>query len=395
MYSHVHKIKVSIWNKVVGTIVATHRQNSYAFAYDKDFLKSGIEISPLGMPLSKKVYCFDSFVAFNYLPPVFADSLPDSFGNSLINVWMRKQGIPIENITPLDKLAYIGQRGIGALTYEPIRSPYREKPFAIDLRNVIDSSRQIINSEIQDMDGDDALRSIIRVGSSAGGAQAKAVVGWNKQTNEFLVGDHTLPDEFEHWILKITPNEFPNRGKTEFEIYQRVIDSGITMSYSELYKLDGVEHFITKRFDRDKGKRHHVVSFSAMAHLPMIAPQGHRSYEQLLACAQELGLDYSGLEQLFRRIAFNVYINECDDHTKNFSFLLKEEGEWELSPAYDLTGSKFDSNDPWNSSSSKHQLSVNGKFSSITDDDLLKLADNFGIGSASAILKEIKPKVIY
>lgn len=390
MFAHVNKIKASIWGRTVGTIAATTRPNSFVFAYDKDFLKSGIEISPLGMPLSKKIYCFDSFDAFSYLPPVFADSLPDAFGTSIIVAWMRGQGISSNDITPLDKLAYIGQRGIGALTYEPIRSPFREKPFALDMREVIESSRRAFNSDLAEMGGCDALRSIIRVGSSAGGAQAKAVVGWNRETDEFLVGDQALPPKYEHWLLKITPKEYPNRGKTEFEVYQRAVAAGITMSQSEIYVIDGISHFITKRFDREKEKRHHVISFSALAHLPMITAPENRSYEQLFACAKELGLDYASIEQIFRRMAFNVRIGEFDDHTKNFSFMLKEGGAWELAPAYDLTGSKFDSNDPWNVASGSHQLSINGKFSNITDDDMLKLADSVGIGNAAEILNDIK-----
>lgn len=390
MFTHVNKIKVSIWGRTVGTIVATTRTNSFAFAYDKDFLKSGIEIAPFGMPLSKKVYCFDGYDAFCCLPPVFADSLPDAFGTSIIVAWMRSQGVAPSEITPLDKLAYIGQRGIGALVYEPIRSPFREKPFALDMREVIESSRIAFNSDLAKMGGNDALRSIIRVGSSAGGAQAKAVVGWNRDANEFLVGDQALPSKYEHWLLKITPKEYPNRGKKEFEIYQRATSAGITMSQSEIYELDGISHFITKRFDREKDKRHHIISFSALAHLPMITAPENRSYEQLFACAKELGLEYSSIEQLFRRMAFNVLIGEFDDHTKNFSFMLKEGEAWELAPAYDLTGSSFDSNDPWNATSGLHQLSINGKFSNITKDDMLKLADRVGVGNAAEILNDIK-----
>lgn len=383
-FKHVLRINVSLWGERVGTIVESPRRGVFAFRYEKSFLKSGIEISPLMMPLRAEPYAFADLPRASYegLPPIFADSLPDAFGMGLIDHYLKEHGLTREEITPLDRLAYLGCRTIGALTYEPDRGP-GGRLTAVDMRHLVESARRVLNGELASASGDEALREIIRLGSSAGGAQAKAVVGWNRATGAFVLGDRDLPEGFEPWIIKFTPASYPWRGEREYEVYEKACAAGVTMSESCLYELDGLKHFMTKRFDREGSARHHVATFSALAHLPPETPAEYRRYEQLFITASELGLGYEEMEQLFRRVAFNVEIGECDDHTKNFSFLLKKSGSWSLAPAYDLTGSSFPSEDPWSAHIGTHQLSVNGKTRGITREDLLTLADRFGIGTAN------------
>ena len=336
------------------------------------------------MPLQEQIYKAVSFDlpkgAFLGLPGAFADSLPDAFGNALVDKWMEEQKIPKAMISPLDRLAYVGARGMGALTYEPEIGPGRATPSAIDMRKLVEEARMALNANLLNMGGNDALREIIRVGTSAGGAQAKAVVAWNKATGEFLAGQENLPLGFEHWLIKFTPVGLPSAGEEEYGIYLKAKAAGISMSECRLHELDGVKHFMTKRFDRDRSSRHLVQTLCALMHLPMGGPRALYTYETL--------------EEIFRRMAFNVSIGETDDHTKNFSFLMREGGAWELAPAYDLTGCHFSAVDPkWNDWTNQHALSVNGKFSGISDKDLLAVGERYGLGTAPKALAEIKAAV--
>lgn len=393
-FKHVTRINVSLWGERVGTLVESPQRGVYAFRFEKNFLKTGIQISPLMMPLRSEPYAFPDLplAAYEGLPPIFADSLPDMFGTGLIDHWLKEHGLSRDEISPLDRLAYLGRRTMGALTYEPDRGP-GGCPTAVDMRNLVESARKVMNGELASVRGEDALREIIRLGSSAGGAQAKAVIGWNRTDNSFLLGDRELPDGYEHWIIKFTPADYPWRGEAEYAHYRQAVAAGIEMSESCLFELDGMKHFMTKRFDREGAVRHHLATLSAMAHLPAETPQEFRRYEQLFVTADELGLGYEVQEQLFRRMVFNVLTGEFDDHTKNFSFRLKQGGSWELAPAYDLTGSDFPSEDPWSAQAGVHQLSVNGKRKDITDDDLFAVADRFGIGTAKRVVGEVKEAI--
>ncbi|MBR4172177.1 MAG: type II toxin-antitoxin system HipA family toxin [Kiritimatiellae bacterium] len=386
---HVGKIRVFLWGRRVGSLVAAPQPGVYAFRFEREFLLSGIEISPLMMPLRREPYVFPDLPqsAYSGLPPVFADSLPDSFGRGLVDYWLVEHGIDRSEITPLDELAYIGSRGMGALTYEPDWSPGR-RPTAIDIRTLAESARRVVNGELRSRDRDDALRMIIRLGSSAGGAQAKAVVGWNRTEDRFLIGDRDLPSGYEHWIVKFTPQKYPWRGEREFKHHERARAVGIRMSESRLCEVDGIKHFMTKRFDREGGCRHHLLSLSGMAHLPAETPPEHRRYEQLFIAADSLHLPYEDREEIFRRMTFNVLSGEFDDHPKNFSFILKEGEGWRLAPAYDLTGADYPSTDPWSTHAGTHNMSVNGRFSDISKEDLLTVADRFGIGTAKDVFSK-------
>jgi len=393
-FRHVRRIEVSLWEHHVGTIAPVPGHPFYAFKFDPAFLRSGIEVSPLMMPLRKEPYAFPDLPMAEYsgLPPAFADSLPDGFGRGLIDRWLETHGIDRRAITPLDQLAYVGRRGIGALSYEPVRGP-SGRPTALDMRALVEEARIAANGELASQEGAEALRTIIRIGSTAGGAQAKALVGWNRKTDAFMFGDGNLPAGFEHWIIKFTPKEYPWRGEREFAVFQKAKDAGLDFSESRLLEIDGVRHFMTRRFDRSGNRRHHVQTLSAMAHFPMSVRPEFRTYEQFLATVDALSHDWSMCEEAFRHLAFNVACGESDDHTRNFSFLLKEGGEWALAPAYDLTGGEFPPEDPWSAHCGRHQLSVNGKFTGITDEDLLEMAERFGIGTARDIIAQCKDAV--
>ena len=392
-YVPVQAVSVFLWGRRVG--VLAHAYDAYSqFEYDPDFRRTGLEIAPLAMPLSRSLYVADEFElprrAQFGLPGVFADSLPDSFGQRLIGKWMESHGVDLRDITPLDRLSYVGARGIGALTYEPEVRADRLPVSALDMRRLVEEARLVLNADLSKMDADDALREIIRVGTSAGGVQAKAVVGWRRSDGSFLAGDAALPSGYEHWIVKFSPKADPDAGRREYDIYLKAVAAGVEMSESRLLELDGAKHFMTRRFDRDGDRRFHVQSLAALQHLPPGGPRQLYSYDVLFDTADALGLDYEEREQLFRRMAFNVCINEIDDHTKNFSFMMMEDGVWHLAPAYDLTGVHFSDGDAavgrWQN---QHALSVNGKFSGITDDDLLAVADKYAIGTAPRVLAAV------
>ena len=393
VYKRVLAVDVFLWGHHVGRI-APDFGSYYQFQYDPAFVRTGIQIAPFQMPLREEIYRTVNFDipkgVFRGLPGVFADSLPDAFGNALVDKWMEKQKISKSMVTPLDRLAYVGARGMGALTYEPETGPGRMSPTAIDMRNLVEEARMALNADLSKVGGDDALREIVRVGTSAGGAQAKAIVAWNRATGEFLAGQENLPPGFEHWLIKFTPHGLPSAGEEEYVVHQKARAAGVEMSECHLYELDGVKHFMTKRFDRDGGKRHLVQTLCALRSLPMGGPSALYSYETLFDTADSMGLGYDAMEQLFRRMVFNVFNEEMDDHTKNFSFLMREGGEWELAPAYDLTGCHFSAESAeWNGWTNRHALSVNGKFSNISDDDLLRVGERYGLGTASRVIEQV------
>ena len=393
-YFPVKAVSVFLWGRRVG-VIAGMPGGRCAFEYDPVFRRSGLEIAPIAMPLSKAVYSSDDFEvprrSLHGLPGVFADSLPDSFGNRLVRKWMEARGINVEAVSPLDRLSYVGTRGMGALTYEPQARPDKAEPTVLDMRRLAQESHLALNARIDRLSADESLREIIRVGTSAGGAQAKAVVGWNRASDSFLAGDADLPAGFEHWILKFAPRGDPDAGEREFAVYEKALAAGIEMCESRLVDLDGRRHFMTKRFDRDGNRRLHVQTLCALQHLPPGSPRDLCSYDVLFDTAEALGLRYEEKEELFRRMAFNVYNREMDDHTKNFSFLMSEDGRWRLAPAYDLTGCHFSAADSqFDDWQNQHALSVNGKFSRISDDDILAVGEKYAVGTASKVLSGIR-----
>ena len=396
MYKPVEAIEVRVWGRRVGAVALDTRLRFYAFEYEPKFLKTGIELAPLTMPLAqaREPFVFPALPELTYkrLPALLADALPDDFGNALIDAWMATQGVGRGSITTLDRLAYMGRRGMGALEFKPVTGPTAKKSTALVLSDLVEEARRAVHGKLGSDDrARAALAQIIRVGTSAGGARAKAVVAWNPKTEEIRAGQFDVDHGFEHWLLKFDGvgkdralGDSQEYGRIEYAYYKMSTAAGIDMSPCRLLEEGGRAHFMTKRFDRDGNRKHHMQTLCAMAHLDYRQTASH-DYSQLFQTIDQMGLGYEALEEAFRRMAFNVMAANCDDHTKNFSFLLREGEGWTLAPSYDVTYA----HDPQNKWLFQHLMSVNGKFADIARDDLLTVADRFGIGTATKILKQI------
>jgi len=395
-YAHVTRVEVFMWGTPVGVTVLDPRYAFYVFRYTPEFCKLGIEPAPLQMPTAPdRTHLFTDLPVETYkrLPALLSDALPDDFGNALIDRWMADRGISAQDITPLDRLAYMSNRAMGALEFRPARGPASKTPVAIQMSDLVNVARKAVTGTIEDGDhASAALRSIIEVGTSAGGARAKAVIAWNPKTEEIRSGQIDAPPGFEHWLLKFDGmgrdkdlGASQAYGRIEFAYYLMARAAGIVMSDCRLLEENGRAHFMTRRFDRDYGNiRHHVQTLCAMSHIDY-KKTGTNSYAQLFDTASQLKLPYSDLEELFRRMAFNVMGRNCDDHSKNFSFRLKRGGNWELAPAYDVSFA----HNPTSKWTHQHLMSVNGKFKDFTKGDLLEVADRFGIGTAPRVLENV------
>lgn len=397
-YKRVEQIEVSLWGQFVGAVALDPLLNYYVFAYDKKFGNSGIDLSPLHMPLNntETPYVFTDLPIATYkrLPAMLADALPDDFGNALIERYLADKGIAANQVTPLDRLAYMGNRAMGALEFKPTRGPRTQKPSALKMNALVTEARKMLKGTFIDDDPcNAALRSIIEVGTSAGGARAKAVITWDPITQEICSGQLDAAEGFEHWLLKFDGmgvdkelGSSQDYGRIEYAYYLMAIKAGITMSPSRLLHENGRAHFMTKRFDREKNNtKHHVQTLCAMNHLDY-KKKSTNSYEQWFMTVRQLALGHESEIEVFRRMAFNVMGRNCDDHTKNISFRLRRGHRWELAPAYDISFA-YNSNGEW---THQHLMSINGKFNELTKDDLLAVADRFGIGEASQIIDNIR-----
>ncbi len=400
MFKPVQAIEARIWGRTVGAAALSPKLGYYAFEYDSRFIQSGIELSPFAMPLSeaREPFVFVDLpeLSFKRLPAMLADALPDDFGNALIDAWMAGKGIDKTRVTPLDRLAYMGKRGMGALEFKPARTPATPGSTAIKLSRLVESARLAVQGKLgTDSLAKAALSQIIQVGTSAGGARAKAAIAWNPATDEIRPGQFDVEPGFEHWLLKFdgmgADQELggtQDYGRIEFAYHLMARAAGVDMSPCRLLEENGRAHFMTLRFDRQGNRKHHLQSLCAMAHLDYKQKASH-DYSQLFQTIVRLGLDYAAIEEAFRRMAFNVMAANCDDHTKNTSFILREGMRWGLAPAYDVTYA-FNPAGEW---TYQHLMAVNGKFSSITRADLMAVADRFGIGTAPKVLKQVKEAV--
>jgi serine/threonine-protein kinase HipA len=400
VYKPVEAIEIRVWGQRVGAVAEDPKLGHYAFEYAPAFVRSGIELAPLTMPLSaaREPFVFPTLPEFTYLrlPGLVADALPDAFGNSLIDAWMATQGVEKSAITSLDRLAYMGKRAMGALEFKPVRGPSKSTSTAIELSKLVEGARRAVRGDFgHDALAEAALAQITQVGTSAGGARAKAAIAWNPKTGEMRAGQFEVAPGFEHWLLKFdgmgTDSELgvgQDYGRIEYAYYLMARAAGITMSPSRLLEEHGRAHFMTKRFDRDGNTKHHVQTLCALAHLDYRQKATH-DVSQLFLTIQRLQSGYPAKEEAFRRVAFNVMAANCDDHTKNISFLLRHRGAWELAPAYDVTYA----HNPKGEWTYQHLMSVNGKFSDIVRDDLLTVADRFGIGTAPQVLEQVKAAV--
>lgn len=391
-----------VWGFRVGAVSLDPNIGYYIFEYDPKWISRGIELSPFNMPVSQptpqKYFTFQnlSVDTFKRLPAMLADALPDKFGNALIDAALADEGVPKESITSLDRLAYMSNRAMGAMEFRPPRGPKRKSSTAINLALLVEGARSALEGKFEgDKETEVAIRNIIQVGISAGGARAKAVIAWNPNTKEIRSGQMQIEDGFEHWLLKLDGvgkdlalGSSENYGRIEYAYYLMADAAEIDMMQSTLLEENGRAHFMTKRYDRDGITKHHVQTLCAIKHLDfnMI---GVHSYHQYFEAIRGLNLGDKAMKEGFRRMVFNVLTANCDDHTKNFSFLLKQDGQWELAPAYDVTHA----HNPDNQWTKQHLMSVNGKFSNIVRRDFMVIANLFLIQDANKIIDGITDNI--
>ena len=396
--------EIQLWGRTIGAVTWDANQDIAAFEYDRAFLQSGFEIAPLMMPLSDRVYSFPTLPrnTFLGLPGLLADALPDKFGNALINTWLASQGRKTEQFTPVERLCYTGRRGMGALEFLPVIGPRPRKATRIEIDALIDlasdvlTQRNTLQGNFKDSTRAKALKDILRVGTSAGGARAKAVIAWNRQTNEVRSGQITADTGFEYWLLKfdgVNGNkdkemEDPKGyGAIEYAYHLMAQAAGIEMSECRLLEEHDRRHFMTRRFDRlPGGEKLHMQSLCAMAHYDFNAA-GSYAYEQAFLVMSQLRLDMDATEQQFRRMAFNIVARNQDDHVKNIAFLMDKTGRWSLSPAFDITYS-YNPDGAWTAT---HQMTMNGKRDGFTMADFNTCAKSAQMkrGRAQEILKEV------
>ena len=379
---------VRLWGRKIGAVALAEGGDLAAFEYDPAFTGSGIEVSPLKMPLSSRVYSFSELPrkTFFGLPGMLADSLPDRFGHALIDAWLATQGRSPDSFNAIERLCYIGQRGMGALEYSPVTGPRARKTKNIQIDRLVALASEILSQRndlrvaFSDTGKQGALADILRIGTSAGGARAKAVIAWNPQTNEVRSGQINAGEGFEDWLLKFDGvkanrdkelDDPQGYGAIEYACYLMARDCGIEMSECRLFEENGRRHFMTRRFDRTaQGHKIHMQSLGALAHFDFNLA-GAYSYEQALMTIRQLDLSMSAVEQQFRRMVFNIVIRNQDDHVKNIAFLMDKTGRWFLSPAYDMTYS-YNPTGPWTAT---HQMTMNGKRENFTLEDFKSCAN--------------------
>lgn len=393
-------VEVRIWNERVGAVALDPELGAYVFEYAPSWRRRGVELSPLMMPTTANVarFAFPELSRASYagLPGLLADALPDAFGNNLIDAWMATHGIDKASVTTLDRLMYMGKRGMGALEFKPAKGSHREAHTPLQMKLLVEAARRAIRADFgEDDQAQAALAQIIRVGTSAGGARAKAVVAWNPTTEELRSGQFDVDIGWEHWLLKFDGlgsdaelGESQSYGRIEYAYYLMATAAGIVMMPSRLLTENGRAHFMTKRFDRENNRKHHVQSLCALQHMDY-KQRGTHAYESLFLTCERLRLGDDAREQIFLRMAFNVAARNCDDHSKNFAFILKEGELWALAPAYDVTFA----HNPQGEWTHQHLMSVNGKFDGITRADLLTIADRFSVPKPSKLLARIHEAV--
>lgn len=393
---------IILWDSVVGAVLWNDGTGVASFEMDADFIKKGWDLAPLTMPINRSgkgvVFQFPKLptATFHGLPGLLADALPDRFGNQLIDLWLSAQGRSSNSMNPVERLCYQGKRGMGALEFVPALKYDKEPISSLEIADLVDLSRKALqkhtalDTKISEDEAEDLI-DIIKVGTSAGGARAKAVIAYNATTGEVRSGQLTAPEGFEHWLIKFdgVTNELlgdpKGYGRIEYAYYRMAVDCGIAMSESKLLEEGGRAHFMTKRFDRvaNNGKLH-MQTLCGLCHYDYNNPNAY-SYEQAFQAMRELRLPYTDAAQLYLRMVFNVVARNQDDHTKNISFLMDKEGVWKLSPAYDMTYA-FNPTNKW---IARHQLSVNGKREHITREDLLQVAKQMNIKKPNDIINQV------
>jgi len=398
--------EVKIWGKLVGAVAWDELRGFANFEYDGNFKRQGIDLAPLKMPVdgSRSQFSFPElrrdknadYDTFKGLPGLLADVLPDRYGNQLINMWLARQGRPQDSMNPVEMLCFIGTRGMGALEFEPTMLKESRRTFSVEMDGLVDIAQQMLSQRTGfdvnlNRDKESAVMEILKIGTSAGGARPKAVIAYNERTGEVRSGQTKAPGGFEHWLIKLDGvsdvqlGASIGYGRVEMAYYNMALACGIDMMPSRLLEENGRAHFMTKRFDRTgSDTKYHTQTFCALNHFDYNLVNSF-SYEQLFQSMRELKLTYQDAEQMFRRMAFNVIARNCDDHTKNFSFCLKQGGKWELAPAYDLCHA-YRPDSQW---VSQHALSINGKRKGITKNDLVLLGQSIRNKKAAITIDEI------
>ncbi|HMM01202.1 MAG TPA: type II toxin-antitoxin system HipA family toxin [Bacilli bacterium] len=394
--------EVRLWGKRVGAVSITEDSPYAYFQYDDDFLNSHIQLSPIVMPLSNIVFQFSGLPldTFKGLPGLLSDSLPDRYGTKIIDAWLDAQGRSRQSFTVVERLCYVGTRGMGALEYYPAKHKEYNRVEEIELNDLVNLSNEIINQKAKiKVDEKAGFEEIIKVGTSAGGARAKAIIAYNEKTGIIKSGQIDAGEGFTYWIIKL---DGVNQGdetaftRREYAYYLMAKEAKIEMTESRLLEKDGYYHFMTRRFDRylnskNKMEKLHMQTLGALTHIDYNQP-GSMSYEETANIMYRLGIQPSANKQLFRRMVFNVMSRNHDDHVKNISFLMDKAGKWSLAPAYDITYS-YNPDGQW---TNKHQMTINAKRENITIIDLLQAAQNMKIKSedALAIINEVRSALL-
>lgn len=395
--------RVWLWEMPVGAVLWNAKREVAGFEFEPSFLKSGLDIAPLKMSLEEigdrgRTFAFPALAkeTFKGLPGLLADSLPDRFGNSLMDNWLSRQGRSPASVNPVERLCYMGTRGMGALEFQPARHPAESnKSTPLEISGLVDLAkealvqRKAMTADLKRRRSKD-LAEIIRVGTSAGGARAKAIIAYNENTGAVRSGQVNAPKGFHHWIIKFDgvtnaklgdPKGF---GRIEYAYHKMALACGIDMEACRLLEENGRAHFMTRRFDRVGNEKLHMQTLCALAHFDYNDPNAY-SYEQAFQVMRAMRLPYPDARQLFIRMVFNVVARNQDDHTKNISFLMDAKGTWRLSPAYDVTNA----HDPGNKWMNRHQMSVNGKRDGFMRSDLLAVAREMHIKKPGEIIESV------
>ncbi|MBA3017556.1 MAG: type II toxin-antitoxin system HipA family toxin [Proteobacteria bacterium] len=399
--------KVNIWNTFVGAVAWDDSRGYATFEFDPNFLKKKWNLSPLVMSIedvskSRSIFSFPNLNKETYkgLPGMLADSLPDKYGNKLIEAWLARNGRDAGSFNSVERLCYTGKRGMGALEYEPATHAFDDSSKSIEIEKLVRLAKDVLSDRENlktriSAGSDEGLLDIIRVGTSAGGARAKAIIAYNEKTGDVRSGQIDGLENYDYWIIKfdgVTNEQLGDPkgyGKIEYAYYLMAKECGINMTDSRLLEKNRRAHFMTKRFDRQGTKKLHLQTLCAIAHFDYNDPAAY-SYEQAFQVMRQLRLPYRDAEELLRRMCFNVIARNQDDHTKNISFLMDENGEWALSPAYDVTYAY----DPANKWMKDHQMSINGKRKDIERSDMVALAKKMNIKKPDEIIEKIISKVM-
>ena len=398
--------EIFLWGTKIGTLSLKEDVPYAFFEYAKDFVEgvrgTDIQLSPLRMPISGRLYSFPELAeSFHGVPGMIADSLPDKFGNAVINQWLAAQGRSETDFNVIDRLCYTGVRGMGALEYHPAIPNEANKSEIVNVSEMVKFASDVLNKrEQQNIDMSSATYSqLLRLGTSAGGARAKAIIAWNQDTNEVKSGQTNPEKGFDYWLMKfdgVSKNgdhdleDEPEYTLIEYSYYQMAVKAGIQMNECRIFHENEHNHFMTKRFDRVDGKKIHMQTLAALAHIDYNTPR-LCSYELAASYMKQIGIGQDQIEQFFRRLVFNVIAVNRDDHVKNVSFLMDRNGIWRLSPAYDVTFSY----NPTNKWLRKHQMLINNKSEQIGFDDLIQTALTIGISKprAKSIISDVKEAV--